>query len=68
MSTERIELIEPRYLGDAVYASFDGYQIWLHIDSHLNPPLVALEPRVMDALVIYQEHITNQIYPTKNHA
>jgi hypothetical protein len=40
----------PRYLGDGVYASFDGYQIWLHVGSHDARPVVALEPKVIDAL------------------
>jgi len=42
-----------RYLGDAVYASFDGYQVWLHLNDHLTPPLIALEPAVLTALVLY---------------
>lgn len=38
-----------RYLGDGVYASFDGYQIWLAVNHHENK-VVALEPQVMAAL------------------
>ena len=26
--------IEDRYLGDGVYASFDGYQVWLAANHH----------------------------------
>lgn len=44
---------ETRYLGDGVYASFDGYQIWLHVGAHTNPPVVALEPEVLKALNDY---------------
>ena len=44
---------EPIYLGDAVYASNDGYQVWLHLNSHDSAPLIALEPSVMYALVEY---------------
>lgn len=40
------------YLGDGVYASFDGYQIWLAVNDHTNKA-VALEPEVMRALVGY---------------
>ena len=40
------------YLGDAVYASFDGYQIWLRTRDG-NDQRIALEPRVFDALVKY---------------
>jgi len=28
--------VEPTYLGDGVYASFDGYHIWLHLGAHNN--------------------------------
>ena len=40
------------YLGDGVYASFDGYQIWLAVNHHENKQ-VALEPKVMEALLEY---------------
>lgn len=42
-----------QYLGDGVYASFDGRHIWLHLGSHLAPPLVALESEVLEALFHY---------------
>jgi hypothetical protein len=41
------------YLGDGVYASFDGYQIWLRVGHHQAPPAVALEPQVLHALNNY---------------
>ena len=40
------------YLGDGVYASFDGHQIWLAVNHHENTVL-ALDPRVMENLVRY---------------
>lgn len=40
------------YLGDGVYASFDGFQIWLAVNHHENIVL-ALDPRVMESLVRY---------------
>ena len=40
------------YLGDGVYASFDGYQIWLAVNHHENKQ-VALEPPVLQALIAY---------------
>jgi hypothetical protein len=43
---------EPEYLGDGVYASFDGYQVWLAVNDHRNQ-VVALEPSVLAALVAY---------------
>lgn len=43
----------PVYLGDGCYASFDGYQIWLHVGAHDNPPVVALNQEVMANLNKY---------------
>lgn len=40
------------YLGDGVYASFDGFQIWLAVEHHENK-VVAIEPSVMENLVRY---------------
>ncbi|MDY0200612.1 MAG: hypothetical protein RBR40_06455 [Tenuifilaceae bacterium] len=51
------ELIDyDRYLGDGVYASFDGYQIWLAANDHRNK-VIALEPEVYQALVAYAEKL-----------
>lgn len=52
--------IEERYLGDGVYASFDGYQVWLAANHHENK-VIALESDVMRKLVEY----SNDIYKTK---
>jgi hypothetical protein len=41
------------YIGDGVYVSHDGFQMWLHVGAHHNPPVVALEPEVMDSLIEY---------------
>ena len=49
---------EPEYLGDGVYASFDGYHVWLRTGSHDNPEAIALEPEVWNALVRYRERVT----------
>lgn len=46
------------YLGDAVYASYDGYHIVLELSDGLrtyNP--IALEPAVMQALIRYNDDI-----------
>lgn len=40
------------YLGDGVYASFDGYQIWLAVNHHENKQ-VALEPGVLESFLAY---------------
>lgn len=45
------------YLGDGVYAVFDGYGIWLHANDHKSPTdRVYLEPQVMEALVRFEKH------------
>ena len=44
------------YLGDGVYASVDGFQIWLAVNHHENKQ-VALEPQVLDALVAYANRV-----------
>lgn len=49
--------IPDTYLGDGVYASFDGYQIWL--DTRMQSPIhkIALEPSTMDALDTFRKSI-----------
>jgi hypothetical protein len=44
------------YLGDGVYASFDGYQIWLAVNHHENKQ-VAMEPAVLLSLLSYAERV-----------
>lgn len=54
---------EPRYLGDGVYASFDGYHIWLTTGSHdmdRSDNKIALEPSVFAALVAYQRDLPQE--------
>lgn len=50
-------LVPPVYLGDAVYASWDGYQIWLHLDRHDNPGLIALDGETMASLEDYAARV-----------
>lgn len=38
------------YLGDGVYAEFDGYFIKLRVNHHENPVAVAIEPEVLESL------------------
>lgn len=45
----------PRYLGDGVYAEFDGWHIWLGL--HPGEQKIALEPSVLAALVDYDSAI-----------
>ena len=49
-----------KYLGDAVYASFDGYQIWLRT-SDSNNQRIALAPEVFNALVEYANALRARI-------
>jgi|APGre2960657404_1045060.scaffolds.fasta_scaffold29669_3 hypothetical protein len=44
------------YLGDGVYASYDGFQIWLAVNDRDNN-VVALEPMTFGALVRYVESL-----------
>lgn len=53
---EQERLAKPVYLGDAVYASFDGYHIWLKTGDGNNQQ-IALEPAVYEALVRYAKQI-----------
>lgn len=43
------------YLGDGLYAHFDGYQIWLTTQQGME---VAMEPEVQDAFLRYYQRIT----------
>jgi D-serine dehydratase len=51
----------PEYLGDGVYADWDGYHIWLRLGAHDNPEGIALEPSVFAALQRYQTRITKEV-------
>ena len=48
----------PLYLGDAVYAYFDGYGIELKLNHHASPCLIYLEPEVMEALIAFWKKAT----------
>jgi len=50
---------EETYLGDGVYASTDGYQIWLAVNHHQNKVL-ALEPSVLARLFQYAESLKEE--------
>jgi hypothetical protein len=43
----------PIYLGDAVYAFFDGNGIELRLDDHASGCLIYLEPEVIEALKLF---------------
>lgn len=44
------------YLGDGVYAIYDGFGIWLHANDHEHPTdKIYLEPDVFKALVQFKD-------------
>ena len=50
--------MKEEYLGDAVYASFDGYYIILTVSNGVRvTDRIYLEPAVMDNLTDYNEYI-----------
>ena len=52
--------VKSLYIGDGVYASFDGYAVWLALDDH-NNDVVALEPRVWANLARFVSTIPNMV-------
>lgn len=48
-----------RYLGDGVYARFDGYQVWLAANNHHNE-VIAIEPEVLKSLNEFYEDMKKQ--------
>lgn len=45
--------IEDQYLGDGVYASYDGYHVWLDLRAQDPKIRIGLEPNVVEALNQY---------------
>ena len=56
MTLDNRQQHQDEYLGDGVYASFDGYQIWLAANHHENK-VVAIEPSVMKSLMRYAHRV-----------
>jgi hypothetical protein len=49
-----------KYLGDGVYAEFDGYHIWLITSDGIEDTnKIALEPQVLSALKRYVDRVAN---------
>lgn len=44
------------YLGDGVYAKFDGHGIEIRVNDHRNPVAVYLEPEVLERLNKFYQH------------
>jgi hypothetical protein len=51
------------YLGDGLYASFDGYQITLRAPREHGDHYVALEPEVYQSLLEYVERLKTERLP-----
>ena len=46
------------YIGDGVYAGYDGMSIWLHVGSHDKPTdKVCLEDFVLTALINFAKRV-----------
>lgn len=53
------------YLGDSVYAEFDGYHIVLTTENGFGPSnTIALEPQVLKALDLFREQLNSEEEPT----
>lgn len=50
--------IQDEYLGDGVYASFDGWHIWLDLRQQDPKIRIALEPHVLRRLDEYRAYIS----------
>lgn len=48
------------YLGDRVYASFDGYQIRLRCEAPAHPNVIYIDPDVFDALTTFADRIREE--------
>ena len=49
--------MEDRYLGDGVYASFDGFMIWLDLRGQDSTTKIALEHGVFNELIKYNQDV-----------
>ena len=52
-------IMKQKYLGDGVYASFDGYHINLAVNHHENH-VVALELEVMESLIKFSKELKDE--------
>lgn len=52
--------IKDQYLGDGVYASTDGFAIWLDLRGQDTTTRIALEPAVMSSLLRFAEYCQEQ--------
>jgi hypothetical protein len=55
------KLIPDRYLGDGVYVSYDGYNLWLDLRVQRLDIKIALEPEVLAMFDQYRRDIQTAI-------
>ncbi len=56
-----------KHLGDGLYVSYDGYQIAISVNSHLNEPVAYLNPNVMDEMANYIREINQLEFKNLRH-
>ncbi len=61
-------MIEDTYLGDGVYASFDGYHIVLDLRGQDSTTRIALESKVLNQLNIFREDAFAQLEQDQKNA
>lgn len=49
--------IEDHHLGDGVYASYDGWHIWLDLRGQDDCTRIALDSTVLDALIAFRDDV-----------
>lgn len=49
-----------KYIGDGIYASYDGYHIILDLRGQDDTTRIVLEPSVFNALIAYREWLIDQ--------
>lgn len=63
-ATRCFNFMDKEYLGDSVYAEFDGYHIVLTTENGIGPTnTIALEPAVIQALLEFQTRIIDAHRP-----
>ena len=56
-----MDAMEDAYLGDGVYASFDGYHIVLDLRGQDDSTRILLEPKVIEALLKFRKSVNARI-------
>jgi len=54
--------MDARYLGDGVYASFDGSQIWLDLRGQDISTKIALDQATFDNLISYRDDVLKEVF------